>query len=212
MGWSARRDGELLHALLARGLPVVALSRDWPDLPVSTVGQDHHQQAYIALDHLIGLGHRQIAFLATEDDCRHEWFAWRRECYEARMRERCGAVDPELVVVGEDCGLAARALLERRPDVTALFCVTDPNAVAAIHALQEAGLRVPQDVSVIGLDGVQLEPEGYPTLTTVAWPHFQAGRLAAEVLLRQIESHDLSFVKVALRSELVEGATCGPPA
>lgn len=212
MGWSARRDGKLLHMLLERGLPVVVLSRNWPDLPISTVGQDHRQQACIALDHLIGLGHRQIALLAAEADRRHEWFDWRRECYELKMRELHGGVDPDLIVVGEDCGQAARSLVARRHDVTAIFCITDPNAVAAIHALREMGLAVPEDMSVIGLDGVATEPNGCPPLATVAWPHFQAGYLAAEVLLRQIENRELYFAKVVVRSELVEGATCGPPA
>ncbi len=212
MGWSARRDGKLLHLLLERQLPVVVLSRNWPDLPISTVGQDHRQQACIALDHLIALGHRQIAFLSAKADRHHEWFDWRHECYELRMRELHGRVDPDLIVVGEECGQAAGALLSERPDVTAVFCTTDPNALAAIRGLQEAGLRVPEDVSVIGLDGVRLELDGYPALTTVVWPHFQAGYLAAEVLLKQIDDAGVHFVKTVLRSELVEGATCGPPA
>lgn len=208
MGWSARRDSKLLQLLLGRDLPVVILSRNWPDLPISTVGQDHHEQACIALDHLIALGHRQIAFLGAEDDRWHEWFTWRRESYDHKMRELHGSVDPELVVVGEDCGQAARSLLARRRDVTAILCTTDPNAVAAIRALQEAGLRVPEDVSVIGLDGVIPNPEGCPRLTTVAWPHFQAGYLAAEALLKQVENRDVRYCKIVVRCELIEGETC----
>lgn len=211
MGWSARRDGELLHMLIDRGIPVVVLSRDWPDLPISTVGQDHRQQTCIALDHLIGLGHRQIAFLATEGDAQHEWYEWRRQCYEVKMQALHGHADPELIVVDGDAGQAARALLRRRRDVTALFCITDPNAVSAIHALQEMGLGVPEDVSVIGLDAMRVEAEGCPPLTTVAWPHFEAGYLAAEALVKQIDNRHIHFCRVVVRSELVEGATCGPP-
>jgi DNA-binding LacI/PurR family transcriptional regulator len=211
MGWSARRDGEVLHMLIDRGLPVVVLSRDWPDLPISTVGQDHHQQACMALDHLIGLGHRQIAFLAAEADCLHEWFGWRRECYELKMRELHGEVDQDLVVVAEDCAQAARALAMRRRDVTAIFAITDPNAVAAIRGLQDAGLAVPEDISVVGLDGAVTDVKGCPALTTVAWPHFQAGYLAAELLLKQIENRYLYFSKIVVHSEVVEGATCAPP-
>jgi DNA-binding LacI/PurR family transcriptional regulator len=212
MGWSARRDGEVLHMLLDRDLPVVVLSRDWPDLPISTVGQDHHQQAEIALDHLIGLGHHQIAFLAAEADRQHEWFEWRLESYEHRMQELHGQMDPDLVVVAEDCAKAARALATRREDVTAIFAITDPNAIAAIRGLRGAGLEVPRDLSVVGLDGAVTDVGDCRELTTVAWPHFQAGYLAGELLLKQIENRHLYFSKVVVRSELVEGATCGPPA
>jgi DNA-binding LacI/PurR family transcriptional regulator len=210
MGWSARRDGALLRMLIERNLPVVVLSRDWPDLPISTVGQDHHQQAHMALDHLVALGHDQIAFLAAEADRQHEWFGWRLACYEHKMRELHGRVEPDLVVVEEDCGRGARALLARRRDVTALFCITDSNAVNAIRGLQAAGINVPDDVSVIGLDGADIEIDGCPDLTTVAWPHFRAGYLAAETLIKQIESQDIQYAKIAVRCELVEGATCGP--
>lgn len=211
MGWSARRDGKLLHLLLERGLPVVALSRDWPDLPISTVGQDHRHQASMALDHLIGLGHRQIAFISTKADERHEWFQWRRECYEKTMRELHGSVDPDLIVVTDDCGQAACDLLRHRSDLTALFCITDPNAMSAVDALRSAGFGVPEDVSVIGIDGATTRLQGSPPLTTVAWPHFQAGYLAGEALLRQIENDAIWCTKTVLRCELVEGGTCAPP-
>jgi DNA-binding LacI/PurR family transcriptional regulator len=211
MGWSARRDGEILHMLIDRGLPLVVLSRDWPDLPISTVGQDHHQQADIALDHLIGLGHRQIAFLAAEADRQHEWFEWRLESYGRKMQELHGQMDYDLVVVAEDCAEATRALAARREDVTAIFAITDPNAIAAIRGLHGAGLEVPRDLSVVGLDGAVTGVEDCPELTTVGWPHFQAGYLAGELLLKQIENQYLYFSKVVVRSELIEGATCGPP-
>jgi LacI family transcriptional regulator len=212
MGWSARRNGKLLHLLLEQGLPVVALSRDWPELPISTVGQDHRQQACTALDHLIGLGHQQIAFVASKYDEQEEWFEWRRACYERKMSELCGGVDRELIVVTDDCACGACALLRRRRDVTALFCVTDPDALAVVSGAQGAGYAVPGDVSVIGLDGATTKLADCPQLTTVAWPHFQAGYLAGEALLQQIENGAIWFTKIVLRSELIEGETCAPPA
>jgi DNA-binding LacI/PurR family transcriptional regulator len=210
MGWSARRAGALLRLFLDKGVPVVVLSRNWPDLPISTVGQDHRQQACIAVDHLIALGHRQIAFLAAEADRRHEWFQWRLDCYEEKMRQLHGQVDEELIAVGEDCATTAQRLLSRRGDVSAIFAITDPNAVAAIRGLQQIGLGVPEDVSVIGLDGVLGPANGSPALTTVAWPHLEAGRLAAELLLKQIENPCLYYSNIVLHSELVEGASCVP--
>lgn len=210
MGWGARRDGQLLHRFLDRGLPVVVLSRNWPDLPISTVGQDHHQQACIALDYLVGLGHHKIAFLASKEDRRHEWFDWRLACYRQTMI-RVKEMDEELVAIGKSGYDAAQALMTRRPDVTAIFAVEDANALAAVRGLQDSGFSVPADVSVIGLDDTARPSEGCAALTTVAFPHRQVGYLGAELLLKQIENKDLYYSNVLVRSTLVEGDTCAAP-
>ncbi len=211
MGWSARREGTLLQRFLDTGVPVVVLSRNWPDLPISTVGQDHRQQANIALDHLVDLGHRQIAFLADRKDQRHEWYTWRLNCYRNRMMALNGTVDDELIVVGRDVTKAAKELMERRPDTTAIFAIQDPNAVYAVQGLQEMGLDVPGDVSVVGLDGVAQYIDDCPSITTVAFPHRQVGYLGAELLLKQIEDESLYYSNVLVRSTLVEGNTCAAP-
>ena len=211
MGWGARRDGQLLHRFLDRGLPVVVLSRNWPDLPISTVGQDHHQQACIALDYLVGLGHYKIAFLASREDRRHEWFDWRLECYRQTMIRVNKEIDEELVAIGKSGYEAAQALMARRPDVTALFAVEDANALAAVRGLQDAGFSVPADVSVIGLDDTANPSEGRPALTTVAFPHRRVGYLGAELLLKQIQDESLYYSNILVRSTLVEGNTCAAP-
>jgi DNA-binding LacI/PurR family transcriptional regulator len=211
MGWGARRDGQLLHRFLDKGLPIVVLSRNWPDLPISTVGQDHHQQACIALDYLIGLGHIEIAFLASKADRRHEWFDWRLECYRKTILRISDRVDEDLIAIGKNGYEAAQALMARRPDVTAIFAIEDANALAAVRGLQEMELRVPEDVSVIGLDDTSKPPEGCPALTTVAFPHSEVGYLAAELLLKQIESKELYYSNVVVRSKLVERDSCAPP-
>ena len=211
MGWGARRDGQLLHRFLDKGLPIVVLSRNWSDLPISTVGQDHHQQACIALDHLVQLGHTKIAFLASKGDRRHEWFDWRLECYQKTMLCVNDQVDEELIAIGKNGYEAAQALMARRPDVTAIFAVEDANAVAAMRGLQEMGLRVPEDVSMIGLDDTAKPVQDHPALTTVAFPHFEVGYMAAELLLRQIENKELYYSKIVVRSRLVERDSCVAP-
>jgi len=211
MGWGARRDGQLLHRFLDRGLPVVVLSRNWPDLPISTVGQDHHQQACIALDHLVGLGHNKIAFLASKEDRHHEWFDWRLECYRQTMIRVNQEIDEELIAIDKTGYKAAQALMARRPDVTAIFAVEDANALAAVRGLQDTGLSVPADVSVIGLDDTSKPSEGCPALTTVAFPHRQVGYLGAELLLKQIQNESLYYSNILVRSTLLERDTCAAP-
>lgn len=201
----------LVQQALEEDLPLVVLSRNWPEAPISTVSQDHCQQARIALDHLTGLGHRKIGFLARESDRHYGWFQARLACYQDTMAELGEEVGEELIAIGTDGAEAAKELMARRPDVTAIFAIHDENAVAAMQGLREIGLRVPEDVSVIGLDDSAKPPEGYPALTTVAFPHHTVGRLAAELLLKQIEDRTLLYSKVFVRSHLIERDSCSKP-
>jgi DNA-binding LacI/PurR family transcriptional regulator len=201
----------LLQRTMGDGIPVVVLSRYWPDLPVSTVSQDHCEQARTALDYLVQLGHRKIAFVAREIDQVYDWFSVRLACYREMMTELSGGVDEELIAVAANGAEAVKALMPRRSDVTAIFAVHDENAVEAMRGLREMGLRVPQDVSIMGLDDSAASPEGYPGLTTVGFSHAKVGQLAAEILLKQIEDEDLCYSKVLVRSRLIERGSCSKP-
>jgi LacI family transcriptional regulator len=211
IGLSGGRNNWLLSQLLADDIPTVVLSRHWPDLPVSTVSQDHCEQARIALDYLVDLGHRKIAFLAGERDRHYDWFEWRLGCYRAVMQELDGRVDEELIVTASDGREAARQLLDRRPDVTAIWAIYDDRAIEAMHGLHELGLCVPRDISVIGLDNTCSSPEGFPALSSVAFPHRKIGSLAAEMLLKQMADDEFRFAHVVVSSYLVERDSCARP-
>jgi len=189
---------------------VVVISRDWPDLPVSTVGQDHPQQACLALDHLVELGHRRIAFLARPSDEPYDWFQVRLTCYRETMAG-LGAYDPALVVVEPDLCQAAQALLARRPDVTAIWGVHDTAALAAMRGLRQAGIEMPRQVSVIGIGNDGVLQEGLPALTTIGFPDRKVGFLAAKVLLEHIEDPDLCYSKVFVESWVIERDSCAAP-
>ena len=211
MGSGVHRESKLLRRAIELQVPLVVLARNWPDLPISTVGQNHFQQAQIALNHLVDLGHRKIAFLANEADQEYEWFDIRLECYQAKMREISGKEDEGFVVVGRDCADAAGQLLTQSPEVTAIFAIYDGRAVETIKGLVEMGIKIPEDVSIIGLDNAEDVPEGYPGLTTVGVPHVEAGYLAAELLMKQIENDSLSHANFTVCSTLVERDSCSKP-
>ncbi|MFZ6029075.1 MAG: LacI family DNA-binding transcriptional regulator [Chloroflexota bacterium] len=211
MGKGIRRDSKLVRWALALQKPLVVLSRNWPDIPVSTVSQDHQQQAQIALDYLIQLGHRQIAFVAKKMEEAYEWYAPRLVCYRNKMQELNQRVDEGLVVMGEDGAEAIRKLLARRPDVTAILAIHDQRANEAMQGAREMGLEVPKDISIIGLDDSEPAPLGFPRLTTVGFSHFELGYQGAELLLRQIERDHLCFGKLSIRSYLVERDSCAKP-
>ena len=208
MGPTLRRDSESVVHAMKQGIPVVVLCRSWPDMPVSTVGHNHHEQACIALDHLIGLGHRTIAFVAGEMDDQYDWFQGRLSCYREKMIGLNGEIDESLIILAENRIEAIQTLMRRRPDVTAIFANHDTEAIEAMEGLQQAGLRIPQDVSVIGQDDARQPPAGLPRLTTVRFSHAEVGYLAAELLLKQIESNEVVHGNIWVRCHLVERESC----
>jgi DNA-binding LacI/PurR family transcriptional regulator len=211
MGWSARLENLLVQESIQKGLPAVALSRYWPEAPVSTVGPNYHQQVFLALDHLVQLGHRQIAFLAREDGRRHDWYRLRLAAYHSIMSQLAGDAAEPLFISGATGAEAAATLLQQRPEVTAIFAVNDDFAIEVVQGLRELGVDVPSQVSVIGQDNMAslLQPD--LDLTTVGFSHFDVGCLAAELLHHQIKNKALSHGNLWVRSYLVEGASCAPP-
>lgn len=202
-------QSELLQQAMQSGVPLVVVSREWSYLPINIVSQSHYQQANLALNHLVALGHRKIAFLGRDLEQVYDWFKIRLRCYTDLMNS-LGLFDESLVAVGPSVTQATRDLIARRPDVTAVFAINDRNAVSAMRGLRELGIDVPRQVSVIGLDDSVKPPADYPSLTSVAFPHYRVGYLAAEVLLRQIEDPELFYTQVFVQSHLVERESCAP--
>jgi DNA-binding LacI/PurR family transcriptional regulator len=211
MGPGLCRDSESVVQALKRNIPVVVLCRSWPDMPISTVGHSHREQARIALDHLIQLGHRTIAFLAGETDEKYDWYQQRLDCYRKTMLDLNGEIDEALIVRARDGSSAVRTLMAHRPDVTAIFANHDAKAIEAMQGLHEMGLRIPEDVSVIGQDDAKQPPEGYPALTTARFSHVEVGYLAAELLSKQIENKEIVYGNIWVCSHLVERESCCSP-
>ena len=211
IGLSNGHESWLVRRLIADRTPTVVLSRNWPDLPISTVSQDHREQAHIAMDYLIGLGHERIAFIAGERDRHYDWFDWRLDCYRRAMNNLSGRTGEELIVVAKDGAEAAKTLMVRRPDVTAICAIYDDRAVEVMCGLSELGLSIPEDVSVIGLDNTCSSPEGYPELTTVGFPGKKLGSLGAEMLLKQMDDDEFRYSHIVVSSYLVERQSCAKP-
>jgi DNA-binding LacI/PurR family transcriptional regulator len=172
-------------------LPVVSIS-GYDDTPgVTNIVLNHRRAAELALEHLLGLGHRGIAVIKGQSfssDTDARWEAIRDLALELKT-----PIDPGLVVQLEgdspspETGYEAmKKLLSGGARFTAVFAFNDVSAIGAIRALQEAGLGVPADVSVIGFDDVHAAAFHNPALTTIRQPLFQMGNLAAQHLLRRI--------------------------
>jgi DNA-binding LacI/PurR family transcriptional regulator len=171
----------------------------------------------IATRHLVELGHRRIAFIGDDRD---EGFGFtssplREQGYEAVLAEEGLAYDPDLVRHGyHERDVAQRLageLLTLADPPTAVFASSDVQATGTIAAARALGLRVPEDLSVVGFDDIELA--AYAGLTTVRQPLFESGRLGAELLLAAVQGDEKTLVEEVheLPLELVERATTAPP-
>lgn len=196
-------------AAAAQQAPVVAVTRGCRHADVDTVTDDSEAGARLAVRHLVALGHRRIAHL---DGGSGAQASVRRRGYLAAMAD-CG-LQP-LVMPGEytETGgvLGARALLRTAPATTALFCCNDLNAVGAIAELEDQGLHVPRDMSVVGYDNTALAALRHVSLTTVHQPRHEMGRLAVEVLLARVRGERDTAARLQLEPGLVVRETTAAP-
>ncbi len=203
-------------SLRALGLPLVSVGAGVPGSP--SVGIDEEGAARAAVRHLLNLRHERIALISGEaDDPRFDFAssASRRRGYEQAIEEAGLHVDPRLVSSGPhgiEGGASAMARLLAGPVLpTAVFAEYDELAFGAIKALRRAGLAVPGDVSVVGIDDHELA--GVLELTTVAQNAAGQGEAAARMLLQVLgrEPGTPSDVPVLLPTPLVLRGTTAPP-
>ena len=160
--------------------------------PGHFIGCDNRHGGYIATQHLIELGHRHIAFIGVTDDDSPE-FSRRFRGFRSAMRQAGLEADDNLQIPAtwsEQSGYeGVSELLDRGLDFSAIFCACDHIAIGAIQCLQERGLRVPKDVSVVGFDDLPLVAHLTPALTTVRQDPSQAGEVLVDSLLKLIAGH-----------------------
>jgi DNA-binding LacI/PurR family transcriptional regulator len=189
-------------------MPIVLVSA--PAYPFS-VSVNHYLGVCQAVEHLIGLGHRQIAFVAQGHHSHTE--KQRLQGYRATLTQHHLPVDDRLIVAGDGGmtgGIAAvpRLLaLPHRP--TAIICYNDMTAVGVINGLQQQGYRVPQDFSVVGFDDLSIASAYSPSLTTVRQPAQQIGQGAIDILRRLIQGETDTAVRI-FEPEFIVRQSTGP--
>jgi DNA-binding LacI/PurR family transcriptional regulator len=200
-------------------IPVVAVSGHRELRGVTNIVLNHDNAAYLALGHLAKLGHQKIAFIkgqAFSSDTETRWDSVRRTAEAMNLSVNTRLVGP---LQGESSSPqlgyeVTRTLLATGSPFTALFAFNDISAIGAIHALREAGHRVPQDVSVVGFDDIQSAAFQNPALTTVRQPLREMGVIAAETLLRRINAPAKALYPKAITIEpelIVRASTAAAP-
>jgi len=216
-------------------VPVVAISAHGSEPNVTHIVLDHLKAAELALSHLHELGHRRIAFMRGPKEIPDSEFRWEGIVQAAQAlglqlnsslitridsgdgngaESKSGSwsgktghhpMSPEIGYV------PMKHLLDSTRDFTAVFCFNDIAAIGAIRALSEAGLRVPEDVSVVGFDDIQSAAFCTPSLTTVRQPLNEMGKRGARILLERIANPDKTELanEVVMEPELVVRESTG---
>jgi LacI family transcriptional regulator len=205
---SAVDDDRLVARLTKDDFPFVLIGLPTNDEGVS-VDVDNTHAARVAVEHLISLGYQRIATITGK---RNMSASRRRlEGYYNALHASGRDIDPDLIVDGnflESSGYASMTTLLQR-NVDAVFCANDSMAAGAVRAIYKHGLRVPDDVAVVGFDDLPLAIMVEPPLTTVRQPVQQLGGMAAEALINLLEGKLSTPYRAVLPTELVIRGTCG---
>jgi LacI family transcriptional regulator len=209
-----QESADELELLLEHGYRFVVVD---PLLPLNeripAVSAAHSAGADIAVKHLLSLGHRRIAaisgprgWIATEERLRG---------YQAALAAAGILPEQELLIEANfeiEPGLrAARRLLDLHEPPTAIFAFNDNIAIGVLQAARERGVRVPEDLSVVGFDDVEAAEIVTPPLTTIRQPLAEMGRMAVSLLERLIEGQRIEALHVELRTQLIVRGTTAPP-
>ncbi|TDK25431.1 LacI family transcriptional regulator [Arthrobacter crusticola] len=197
-----------LHAELQRlNVPVVVVDpAGVPDLEVPTIGATNWTGAVTATEHLIQQNHRRIGFVAGRPGL---WCSRARlDGYRAGLDAAGVAFDPELVINGDfdySSGFAAGMELLTHPEPpTAIFAASDQMALGVYEAARQRGLRIPDDLSVVGFDDLPEAGWASPPLTTVHQPLSAMGSLAARTLVRLIRGESVESPRIEMSTALVQ--------
>lgn len=231
--WDPDTEREAIHDLVSRSIDGIIFSETWHRTAVQMLdvasrpyvfvhrqfavpGQfsaipDELYGAQLATAHLVKLGHHRIGYINGPE---HFYASEvRLQGYQAELAKAGIPYDPALVSRGNwdvDGGYAAaRQLLDAQPRLTALFAGNDLMAAGAIYALRDAGLRVPEDVAVVGYDDREISRIFRPALTTVTLPCYEMGQASGQMLLDRMAGRSDAGEEVKVRGHLILRQSCG---
>ena len=211
---AGRYGDRALLKRVAREVPLVLAVRDLPGSGIPAISHDDVAGGRLAAEHLLELGHTRLAQLEGPEDIwsfegrahgfREAVRAAGASCVDIRRSIRLPTIDAGRQLAGE--------LLDGGDSLpTAVFAHNDTMAIGAIASFRELGIRVPDDLSVIGYNDSPLTDQIQPPLTTVRLPGYELGRLAAELVLTYIDGADSRTERVMLAPELIVRRSTAPP-
>ena len=202
--------GAYVASIRRRDVPFILIDHEGLDKQGPSVGATNRLGANQAADHIIGLGHRRIGFITgnMDMDCAPERLAGYRESLDRHLIP----FDPDLVREGDFHKPLAyqrtNELLALPEPPTAILASNDVSAFGVMDAVRDHGLRIPDNVSVMGFDDIPDAAKANPPLTTIRQPMFEMGRLATRMLLDKIADPTREIGRSELQTELIVRDTC----
>jgi len=197
-----------------KGIPIVFFNRVCEEMQVPKVVVDDYEGAFGAVEHLIGLGKQRIAHLAGPDSLLIS--RKRLQGYTDALRKNGLPLLDELMIpydlTVEKAKIYVKHLLDFAQPPDALFAINDPTAIAAMQVIKAKGLRIPEDIAVVGFSNDYASDLIEPGLTTVAQPMREIGKIAVQLLLEQMEREvtDWKAMTKTLKTQLiVRGSSTG---
>ncbi len=200
-------------------IPTVVVDRIIKDIKSDTVLVNNSKGGYTATKYLLDLGHRRIGCIEGPSPITPS--AQRVEGYRQALQEEGIKIDPDLIVTGdfryESGNKAMRELLALPNPPTAVFACNDMMALGAIQAINDSGMNIPNDISVIGFDNIPFSETIYPTLTTMAQPIYEIANLIVDLLISRIKLHQQrirtseqtpEYRHVVFETKLIERDSC----
>jgi len=208
---SISQDNVVVSELLKSGLPLVCVDRRLSNAEVDTVVVDNFNGAYQVTNYLLGLGHKRIGFITSSGN--FSSFRERQAGYEQALAEHDLEVDPTLIGLGDqrrtDSGRSlALKMLNTRNRPSALFLTNNLFLLGALEIIHELGLRIPDDVSIVGFDDMPWARSYNPPISVVAQPGYVMGQKAAEMLFNRLEDPARVPETVILEPKLTLRGSC----
>ncbi len=207
-----RLSKETIDTIKYQGIPIVLIQKSIDEPDINSVSIENTHGAYVAASHLLNLGYRRL-LLVTGPQVNTDSHQ-RLQGVRQALQEKGLELSPSQMICGEHVGIHAIKALKRyletgNPMPEAIFCFNDDMAIAIQHWLKNQGIKVPQDVAIMGFDGV--EDAEYVGLTTVATPMFEAGVMAAQNLLDILSdtTGDRKPRQIMLKGTLCIRESCG---
>ena len=210
-------DKRLIHLSRLRsadGQPLVVVDNGLPGLPFSAVTMDNRAAIFAAVEHLYRLGHRQIGFLYNSYASGND--RERRAAYQEALLSLGCRFDPELVYsifpTMDGARESVSSLLDRRVRFPrALVANNDSIAIGAMRAFRDRGIRIPEDISIFGFDGLPFSAVSEPPLSTVNVPCVDVGRCAVQLLHDSIRGRCSTHCKILVGTQLLIRGSTAPP-
>ncbi|MBM3703042.1 MAG: LacI family transcriptional regulator, partial [Actinobacteria bacterium] len=211
---SAILENESILRIVENDIPVVIIEKFVSDNRIPYISIKNYDISKKAVNYLISLGHKRIGFIAeplSVGKVEARFRGYREALAENGIELDSSIIFIDEILMGEEFSKSYEYILKNLELIkkcTALFIISDKSAISAIKALKESGVKVPEDISIIGFDGLEISRFINPTLTTIVQPRFEMGYKAMKMLLDKINKNPVESVE--LKAELFIGDSTSP--